>query len=130
MNDRTKRLHGITNGIITAGKIHNIYKSNLHSDSRTVIKAGRLSMINDILQALSEHSPDKPAKLLSETIDKTVTFSNTYKGLKRHLSLSQERSMTGNDMLETLSIMKPALNNQQKVLIDKIIKIYDILINK
>lgn len=129
MDVKSERLQAIADGINAANKIHNIYKSGLLSDSRTVIRDGRLAMINDILQVIAGNSPERSANLLKETLEKTTVFSDTYRNLKRHMTLARNRSMNSGDLVETLNIIKPALSSQQKVLVDKVIKLFDVIIN-
>lgn len=125
--DKYKALEYIANGIHAANKIQDVYKSTLHRDSNTLIRPDNFTMLNQVLQILTEHSPEIHKRKFEEALSKSSEVSNTYRNLKRHFKVVKNQRMNKDLFLETLSVLKPIVDNRRKAMIDKAIRIHEIL---
>jgi len=134
-----KKLETIANGFYAASKIQNIYNNNIKSNSETRSAADKNSALREILEIIAQYSPNSYRNSISEAMSKSAAFSDTYRNLKNHLNRYKNGSNmnrnsteatnmpTAEGVIRALDIIKPAAGEQSSYLIDKIIKIYDIL---
>jgi len=125
--ERNKTLEHIANGIQAASKIQKVYKSAFRSASGTpVIAAGR-PMLAEIIKIIAEHSPDTHRKILGETLNKSYQYSEAYKNIKQHLRATRNQAIDKEALVKTLNAMRPLLSNRRKAMVDKLLKIYQML---
>ncbi len=125
--ERNEILESIANGINAALKIQNLRNSALREDKNSMVRPSEFHMISEMLQILAEYSPKYYKDTIKNSIEVSNLYSNTYKALKHHLRSSRISKAHPAYLLKTLEIMQPVMPNQQKALIEKIQKIYEII---
>lgn len=125
--DKYKVMENITNGLLAANKVQKAF-SPIKQDSRN----GDISLYNnpqlgEVLEIIADHSPRKYKDTLSSTLGKCNTYTNTYKELKKNFGLTRSKGVNGDAIASTLSAMRPVTNPQGKLLISKMLQIYEIL---
>lgn len=124
--DKNKKLEYITNGLQAAHKIQKAYHSSVREDSSASVRQSRLSLINNMLQIISEHSPDKHKDVLNRAISTSNLYNDTYRGLKNHLMTSRSEKLNKENFVKALSILKPVLNPPNQLMVERIMKLYEI----
>ena len=119
-------LEHIANGIYAANKIRNLRQPIFEQNSRTSVHPDNISMIRQILDIVHEYIPETHKKALEDTIDKSNLCNETYKSLKQHFTTIKTRGIDNDNLIQTLHIMKPVLNNNTQNLIEKMMKAYEI----
>lgn len=125
--EKTRRLEQIANGIQAANKIQQVYRSTLRNDDTSTVRADRKAALFDILGIIAEFSPDTYRSILGDTIDKSHMFGEAYRNIKHHLRVSRNQSINREMLVQTLGHIRPIVGNRRKALIDKVLKIYEIL---
>ncbi len=126
--DRNKSLENIANGFRAAHKINTIRNSSLQtSDTRTSVRKAEPDVLKEMLQVLAEFSPDKYRSNLASSLDQSSLYADTFKNLKQHLRDSSSRSMKSDDIIDAMRIVKPAVKGKNEHMIDKVLRIYEIL---
>ncbi len=125
--ERHQLIEQITNGFNAASKIRKMYNSPLQRNEDTAVNKSRVAIMQEALQILGNHSPGPVGNDLEATLRSVSVYFDTYMNLKRHLS--ENRNGPGNTerFAGGLGIVRPALSNRQKTMIDKMLKIYEIL---
>lgn len=125
--NRNKSLEHIANSFHAAGKIQSLRNSVLKEDSRMSVTQDRISLLQEALQVIAEYAPDPHKSALGDTLHRGSVYNNTYRDLKQHFKVVQEQGMNSDHLIRTLDIMKPVLSNRSRNLIEKVMKIYEIL---
>ena len=126
--DKRKSLDTIANGFRAAHKIQSIRNSSLvRSDGTTSVRKAEPDMLKEMLQVLSEFSPEKYRGSLSRSLEQSTLYADTYKNLKQHLEGSSTRGVKSDDLIGAMQIIKPALRGKNLHTIEKVLRIYDIL---
>lgn len=128
-----KKLESIANGLYAAARIQNIYNTaGASSETRSGDRMN--NMLRQSLETIIQYSPDSFRNKMSEILSKSITYSDTYRNLKGHFNRNKYRSgeesantPPADNIMRALEIIKPATGEQSSDLIDKIIKIYDII---
>ena len=120
-------LEHIANGIYAANKIRNLRQPVFEQDSRTSVHPDSISMLREILDIIHEYIPETHKRALEDTITKSSLCNDTYKSLKEHFAAIKTRGgIDKSNLIKTLHIMKPVLNNNTQTLIEKVMKAYEI----
>jgi len=127
--DKNEALQAIANSIHAAGKIKSTYESYMRSDGENPVFPDKLSVIKNILNIISEYSPEEQRRNMERTINKADVYSNTYKNLKQHLANSRSHKLNKENFVKTLEIVRPLAGNREKYMIDKILRLYDLFIS-
>lgn len=122
-----KSLDYIANGFHAANKIRNIQKSNLREERNSLIKPGSAETLRQMLEVIAQYSPDTYKEHLGATLEKVALYSDSYRNLKQHLNTTRQQGLNKDQLVKTLSLMKPVVDARHQVIIDKITKIYEIL---
>ena len=125
--DKYDKLDSITKSLNTVNRMSKTYKEGIKTDKRTSVKPSRLSVLQDMLTIASEYNNSKRSSDFSDAIRKSSTLSNTYKGLKHHLSDTRNGKVGRDRMVKTMELIKPVMSNKTGVSIGKAIRIYEIL---
>lgn len=124
--DKYKKLETITNGINAAHKIRSLQNST--SYQRADGKPDTLTLLSEMLSVIAQHSPETHRSSLSERLDKTNVYGEAYRGLKQHVKgIKSNDRIEKNDIIKTLHIIKPVVDERKQTLIEKILKIQEIL---
>lgn len=125
--NRNRKLEHLANGFNAAGKINNMRKSQSRDDSNNSLSPNNLNAIREMLQTIAEFSPEYHRKPLEGTIYKSNEYINTYRDLKHHFRSVSKQRVDAESFVKTLGIIKPVVNNNQQVMIEKLLRVYEIL---
>lgn len=144
--DKYNVMENIANGLLAASKIKKMYTplqvNSIHSerkeDNSQKERGQDLSLRQhmtiqsrphptEILEVLARYSPEKYKRPLSKTVRICADYTNSYRNLKRNFTLAKSRGISSDMIASTLAAMRPILDNNSKVLISKVLKIYEIL---
>lgn len=134
--DNYKKLDIIANGLLAVSKINNIRNSMQKAGSlgstESLSRQGRtfpldqLATLNEILKVLAQHSPEQYKKPLSEFVSKSTMYTNVYTNLMTHINSTRNQEFDRNRIIKTLDVVKPIADDRGKLLIDKILKLYEV----
>lgn len=125
--DKYKKLESITNGINAAHKLMTLKNSaaNQRSDDSPYITPALLSQM---LQVIAQHSPDRSKTPLKRSLDQTNLYTKAIRELKQEaLNIREKNRVYKDDIIKTLHILKPIMDPRRQSIIEKIIKIQQIL---
>lgn len=125
--NKNKKFEHLANGFHAAGKINNMRRSNLRGDSSNSFSSSNITVLSEMLQTIAEYSPDSHRGSLEGTIYKSNEYINTYRNLKNHFRSVSNQKINTESFVRTLDLVKPVVNNNQQVLIEKILKVYEII---
>ncbi|MCR4435660.1 MAG: hypothetical protein QHH06_09865 [Clostridiales bacterium] len=125
--EKNRTLDYLAKGFTAAHRIRQASQKSLRSDENRSVQPSNLHKMGEIMQILAEYSPDRHKDNLSAAIEKSMMYSNTYRNLKQHLREARGKKMDVPTVLKALEMLKPALGNNHNILIDKMVKIYEIL---
>lgn len=127
MNEKYRKLEYIANGIHAANKINEINSSSHNMRDGSSVKAGKLTRLNEIAGVIAQYYPGPHGRIIGDAAGKSAVYSETYRNVKRQINSSRGKNIDAGTMINTLRTIKPALGGQQLHMVDKIIKIYDII---
>lgn len=129
--NNNKYLQSIANGIYAADKINNLLKAqNTRSDNMAGAAARNISIFGEIIKIIADYLPtdnNYRENNLKDIISRSSTYGNTYSQLKQHLLAAKGERLSNNQLAETLSIVKPLLQDKPRSTVDKVLKIYEII---
>lgn len=123
---RNQKIENITNSLNAASKIKAIQKSSTRSGSDNSIFPINPDMLSEILKIIASHSPNTFRGPLGETCERCDTYINTYRKLKQHLYSTKKQKLNMDKFVKSLQIMHPVLGSNEKLMVEKILKIYEI----
>ncbi len=124
--NRYKALENIANGIQAANKIKSIRQPEGEDGTRSGPNKPDISMLSQILESIAEYSPKSYRGPLGETNSKCCHYCDTYRSFKQHILAGQTRGSNKDRYVKSLNILEPILDEKKKVMISKIMKIYDL----
>lgn len=123
-------IENITNGLITLQKVRQLYQKQTRAeeDAQEYVQPDRLSLMQEILSTVGNFMPQTRGMSYSSAFNQGNRYSNAYRELKQHIrGLNRNRDLDQNQILKTIKLLIPILDNKQRVTVDKILKIADIL---
>lgn len=123
-------IENITNGLVTLQKIKQLYKPESRAEGTEVsgyIQPDRLSLIQEVLSTVTNFIPQARGTSYSIAFSQGNRYSSAYRDLKHQIKSMNRSSPNQTQILQTLKLAAPILDNKQKVYMDKIMKIVDIL---
>lgn len=123
-------VENISNGLITLQKLKQLYKPvNRQEDSENLspVQPDRLSLLQETLTAITDFLPKTRGSSFGEAFKQGSRFSSAYRGIKQHVRDMNGNRMDSAQILESLKLVAPILNNKQRLYMDKVVKIFDIL---
>ncbi len=123
-------IESITNGLLTLQKVRQLYQKQTRAegeDTYEYVQPDRLSLMQEILSTVSNLIPQTRGVSYSTAFSQGNRYSSAYRGLKQHIRGLNRNTPDQNQILKTLRLVIPILDNRQKVTVDKILKIADIL---
>jgi hypothetical protein len=121
--DKYKVMENVANGLLAAAKVQQMY--NNETRAHTSPQPG--PQLGEVLGVIADHSPQVYRNSLSNTVSACIDYTNTYRNLKRNFALANSRGLNPDTMLNALGELRPVVNNRGKVLITKVLQIYEIL---
>ncbi len=123
-------IDNITNGLLTIQKVKQLYSKDhrtLEDSSKQHVHLDRLSLMRDILTTITDFIPQTRSGTFSSAFEQGIRFSSAYRDLKHHVGSMNRSSPEQEDVFRTLKLMIPVLDMRQKVYMDKVVRIIDIL---
>ncbi len=129
--DRYAKLEQITGGLNAVNKMRKAVEKNnsqKRDDSPEAQRDNSMCLIKDILNVIGEYSSStRQGGSLINAVGKCDSLSCTYKDLKNHLRTMDSRGPSGEGILKTLDLIRPALDSKSKTTIEKMLKIIEII---
>jgi hypothetical protein len=125
--DKLRTLDNIANGIHAANKVQQIYRSRLNKRQGEIKGTDNLDTLNEIIRILTSYSPNTHRGRLNNALIKGGELSNTYHSFKQHFSLMRSQRMNRDLFIKTLDVIKPVVDSRKRNLLDKALKIHEIL---
>ncbi|ODM26555.1 hypothetical protein A7W90_10175 [Clostridium sp. Bc-iso-3] len=127
--NKYEKLETITNGINAANKLRTLQSSALNQRADTSNNIDQVGLLSEMLSIIAQYSPNTDRNnLLNENLNKTLMYSEVYKGLKHGISDIKSNNRVGkDDIIKTLHILQPVVDTRRQTLIEKILKIQEIL---
>jgi len=126
--DRYQRLEQITNGINAAYKIKSAENSFRRDNSENRSKISNVDLLIQILSVIAEYSPENYRNTFSDKLQKSTVYHNTYRNLKQHIrNIQTNRHLDSDGLARTLELVKPILATDRRNLVEKMLKIHEIL---
>lgn len=126
----------ITKGLLVIQRIKQLYnpaQRDAGGQTAEVLQSDRLSLLQDTLTSISDIFPATRGGSFSEAFKMGSHYSSTYRGIKQHFREMGNGVNNSNagiiQLAKTLKVIAPALNSRQKVYMDKVVKIFDILVS-
>jgi hypothetical protein len=121
----------ITNGLLTIQKVKQLYSKDhraFEDGSGQSVLPDRLSLMREIITSISRFMPQQTrGGTFSSAFEQGIRFSNAYRELKRHVGSMNRNSPADEDVFRFLKLMAPVLDMRQRVFMDKVVNIIDIL---
>lgn len=126
--DRNQKLEQITNGINAAYKIKTATNSLNRKASENRQETNNVELLLQMLTVIAEYSPEPHSNTLSDNLEKSTVYHNTYKNLKQHIkNIQTNRHVDSEGLVRTLELVKPVLDKDRRSLIEKMLQIHEIL---
>lgn len=123
-------IENITNGLVTLQKIKQLYKPESRAEdieASEYVQPDRLSLIQEILSTVTNLIPQTRGTSYSIAFSQGNRYSSAYRDIKHQIRNMNRSSPSQTQILQTLKLAAPILDNKQKLYIDKVMKIIDIL---
>ncbi len=121
-----KSLTHAANGIHAANMIHKLGNAK-YNESNMALNPSSASTIIEMFRVLTDYAPDYHKALLGQATETSKRYLDAYKGLKEHYRSNSRKAFRKEDLITTLKIIKPVLGSNRTDMVEKIIKIYEIL---
>ena len=125
--DRYKKLEAIANGFYAASRIQNALSTDIETNSGASVRSSTLDRISEVLNIIDKYSPESFRQNVSGIVSKSMRYSRAYKDIKQHLYFARDKKIDRDMFINTLKVMKPILNNKQILIVNKFLKIAEIL---
>lgn len=132
--DSKLNIETITNGLLTLQKVKQLYKPIQRDEEgkiSEVLQLDKLALLQDALTVITDFLPSTRGGSFGEAFRLGSHYSSTYRGIKQHFrQMGNNGAGSGNgiaQLMKTLKVIAPVFNNREKVYMDKVIKIIDIL---
>lgn len=123
-------LENITNGLLTLQRLKQLYSSTQRGEdgqNESYLQPDKLTLLQDTLSAIANLMPATRGGSFSEAFRLGSHYSSTYRGIKQHVRSLSGNSFDMTQILKTLKIIAPVFSSRQKVYMDKVIRIFDVL---
>jgi hypothetical protein len=120
----------ITNGLVTFQKVKQLYNKDhriSEEGSEQSVLPDRLSLMREIITTISNFMPQTRSGSFSSAFEQGIRFSSAYRELKRHVGSMNRNYPAEEDIFRFLKLLMPVLDMRQRVYMDKVVSIIDIL---
>lgn len=128
--EKKLNIENISNGLLVLQKLKQLYKpeNRLEGGEKQVhVQLDRLSLLQETLTSISDFLPVGRGGAYSEAFRQGNRYSGAYREIKRHVRKMDGNRLDTAQVVNSLKLVVPMLNNRQRVYMDKIVKIFDIL---
>ncbi len=120
-------LENITKGLVALEKVRGMLGSNIREDGSAAVKQDKLTAAHEILNMLPEFLPAMRGGAFTEALQKSSGYSRAYREIKGHVRETRNKKTDFSKVAKAIKVVAPILDNRQKLYIEKLIKIIDIL---
>lgn len=127
-------IESITNGLLTLQRLKQLYDPAQRDGSghkETTLQPDRLALLQGTLNAITDFVPAARGPSFSEAFRMGNHYSTAYRGIKQHFREMGRGGKSGDfdakQLLKTMKVVYPVLGNREKVYLEKVIKIFDVL---
>lgn len=125
--ERNELLMQIANSINAVLKI-NALQNSLNRDSNdSSAGPGNVHILCEMLNTIAAYSPGRYKSDISNSVELSNYYINSYKNLRNHLQSARSRKLNPGEIMKTLEMVKPILPNRHKSTIGKIQRVYEII---
>lgn len=128
--ENSLNIENITNGLVTLQKVKQLYNPEYRKRSGNdtgIVQPDRLSLLVEILSTVTNFIPMTRGGSYRSAFYQGNRYSNAYRELKKHIRSKSRASQDPVQLLQSLKLVTPLLDNKEKVYMDKIVRIVDIL---
>ena len=123
-------LENITTALLSLQRLKQLYSPPQRDEgdqAENNLQPDRLTLLQDTLSAIANFMPDTRGGSFSEAFRLGSHYSGTYRGIKQHVRNISGSRFDMPQLLSTLKVIAPVFSNRQKVYMDKVIRIFDVL---
>jgi len=123
-------IENITNGLLTFQKLKQLYNKDSRgegTEASSYVGMDRLSLFKETLTAISDFVPPTRGSNFTEAFHQGTRYSTTYRSIKQQIRNINGRQIDSSHFLNIMKLVVPILTNKQRVYMDKVVKILDIL---
>lgn len=123
-------IEDITNGLLTLQKIKRLYHPEARTEGEEAsenVHPDKLSLTQEILSAITNFIPQTRGASYSTAFSQGQRYSSAYRELKHHIRSMNRSTPDHTQIIEGLKLVTPILGNRQKLYVDKVVKIVEIL---
>lgn len=128
--ERRLSIDNITNGLLTIQKLKQMYrpaKRQEDGEDSNYVSPDKLTLLQDTLTAITDFLPETRGSSFSEAFRLGSHYSSAYRRIKQHVRDIDGNRLDTAQVLKGLKLVTPVLSNKQRLYMDKIVKIFDIL---
>ncbi|MEN6315624.1 MAG: hypothetical protein ABFD25_15425 [Clostridiaceae bacterium] len=128
--DNKLNIENISNGLLVLQKLKQLYKPESRLDggeNQTHVQPDRLSLLQETLTSISDFFPAGRGGAYSDAFKQGSRYSSAYREIKQHVRRMDGSRLDTVQFIKSLKLVAPILNNRQRVYMDKIVKIFDVL---
>jgi hypothetical protein len=125
-------IENVTNGLLTLQKLKQLYKPAARledgsGEDSSYIRPDKLHLLQETIMAIKSFVPETRGSSLSEAFQQGSRYSGAYREMKQHVRDMGRKNIDSTQLLKGLKLVVPVLNSRQRLYMDKIVKIFDIL---
>ena len=123
-------LENVTNGLLTVQKLKQIYrpaKRQEEGETSSYVQLDRLSLLQETLTAITSFLPESRGGSFSEAFKQGSRYSSAYRGIKQQVRDMDWSRLDSTQVLKGLKLVAPILSSKQRLYMDKVVKIFDML---
>lgn len=124
-------IENISNGLLTLQKLKQLYNPETRQEAdenQAHVRLDRLSLLLETLTSVSDFLPSSRGSSYSKAFRLGSRYSSAYREIKQHVRSMDTSRFDATQAIKSLKLVAPMLNNRQRVYMDKIVQIFDILL--
>ncbi|HHV59837.1 MAG TPA: hypothetical protein GXX49_06050 [Clostridiaceae bacterium] len=123
-----KRLTYIANAIHAANKINDTYRNFYKSRSQDNENLpSKIDMVRSSMNVVTDYCPESHRERFGKAFKKTNLYTDTFIRLREYIMTANSRSDRREHFINLIGILQPVADTRSRYLLDKIIKLYEIL---
>jgi len=123
-------LDDITNGLLTIQRIKQLNsRESLPDgvDSGSVVIPDKLTLLKETLTSVARFLPETRGFSINDALRISSSYSSAYRGIKHQVRDMKRGHIDTSQVISSLKLIVPLLENRQKIYMDKAVKIAEII---
>ena len=123
-------IENVTKGLLTFQKLKELYKNENREEANGTdgdVKTDRLTILQETLSSINDFMPQTRGGSFGSAFRTGSRYSDAYRGIKQHIRNMNGRNIDAAHFLDIMKLVAPMLSNKQRVYMDKVVRIFDIL---